>query len=336
MALGDRSYPILIGQGLIGRARELLNINGRALILTDSGVPREYAEAVLSSLDDGRIYTVPAGEGSKSLSTLEGVLSEAADMHLNRGDSIIAVGGGVVGDLGGFAAAVYMRGIAFYNIPTTTLAMLDSSIGGKTAVNLGGAKNIVGAFHQPRGVLIDTDTLATLDKRQVRAGLVEAIKMAATSDVALFEYLEGKSVEQIVENIEAVIHSALSIKKTVVEEDEKETGLRKILNLGHTLGHGIEAESKGALLHGECVALGMLPVSSPSVRARLIDLFEGLGIPTRYSGNIRVALDYARQDKKAVGEKIDVVYLDGIGVYRLGLTDIEELQTLANEAYGAK
>lgn len=331
--LGERSYPILIGKGLLSSAKDLLDIKGRALVLTDSGVPRQYAEAVLASLGGGNIYTVPEGEGSKSLSVLEGVLMAAADMRLSRKDAIVAVGGGVVGDLGGFAAAVYMRGIKFYNIPTTVLSMVDSSIGGKTAVNLGGAKNIVGAFHQPSGVLIDTDTLVTLEKRHISAGLCEAVKMAATSDAEFFSYFETADPEQISKEIETVIYRALSIKKAVVEEDEKEAGLRKILNLGHTVGHGIEAERCGRLYHGECVALGMLAVVSEDVKKRLIPIFEKLGLPTEYDGDIDLALTYASQDKKADGAKIEMVFVDEVGKWRLTPTDADGMAALAKAAY---
>ena len=331
--LGERSYPILIGKGLLSSAKDLLDIKGRALVLTDSGVPRQYAEAVLASLGGGSIFTVPEGEGSKSLSVLEGVLTAAAEMRLSRKDAIVAVGGGVVGDLGGFAAAVYMRGIKFYNIPTTMLSMVDSSIGGKTAVNLGGAKNIVGAFHQPSGVLIDTDTLVTLEKRHVSAGLCEAVKMAATSDAELFSYFEKVETGEIMDGVEKIIYSALSIKKSVVEEDEKEAGLRKILNLGHTIGHGIEAERHGKLYHGECVALGMLAVVSDEVKERLMPIFEKLGLPTEYDGEIDVALDFASQDKKADGAKIEMVFVDEVGTYRLEKVDAAGMAALAKAAY---
>ncbi len=337
MELGEQSYPIYIGCGLLSRAKEILNIEGRALVLTDDGVPRSYAEAVCASLSGGgRIFTVRQGEGSKSLSTLEEVLLAAADMKLNRRDAIIAVGGGVVGDLGGLAAAVYMRGIAFYNIPTTMLSMVDSSIGGKTAVNLGGLKNIVGAFHQPRGVLIDTDTLSTLDTRQISAGLCEAIKMATTSDAELFGYFEARSREEIMEDVTSVIYRALSIKKAVVELDEREAGLRKVLNFGHTVGHGIEAEMAGALYHGECVALGMLPFCSDSVRARLIPVLTSMGLPTVYEGSIDTAIEYASHDKKAVGNKIEAIFVENIGSFLAKGVTAQELLSLSRTAYGIK
>jgi 3-dehydroquinate synthase len=176
VSLGDRSYNIHIGRGIISSAAEIFSISGRfAFIITDEGVPEEYAKAVASGFKNSYIYTVAQGEGAKSLAVYGEILEKMLALGLTRGDVCIAVGGGVVGDLSGFAAASYMRGIDFYNVPTTVLSMVDSSIGGKTAINLGGAKNIVGAFYQPRGVLIDTAVLDTLPERQIKNGLAERI-----------------------------------------------------------------------------------------------------------------------------------------------------------------
>lgn len=316
--LGERSYPIHIGKGEIAHAGEYFNLNRRVLVLTDEGVPTEYSQAVAAQVTgEVRIYTVPVGEGSKSLSTLEGLLSEMAEMRMGRRDCVVAVGGGVVGDLAGFAAAVYMRGIEFYNIPTTLLAMVDSSIGGKTAVNLGGIKNIVGAFHQPSGVIVDPEVLATLEPRLRAAGLCEAIKMAATSNAALFEYFEQRTPDEVYSEIEWVITEALKIKKAVVECDEREGGFRRVLNFGHTFGHGIEAERGGSLYHGECVALGMLPMCESGVRVRLTSVLKKHGLPTEYKGDVKAALGYASHDKKADGAHIDAVVVDEIGTHRI-------------------
>ena len=273
--LGENSYDITVGAGLLSHADEYLRLDRKVLIVTDTGVPEQYARTVAERAREAQILTVPMGEGSKSLATLERVLLTMSEMNMGRRDCAVAVGGGVVGDLTGFAASVYMRGIDFYNIPTTLLSQVDSSIGGKTAVNLGGIKNIVGTFHQPRAVLIDTDTLKTLPERQLANGICEAVKMAATSNESYFSLFETKSKAEIFESIHEVIVEALKIKRAVVEEDEKESGLRKILNFGHTLGHGIEAEcNMSELYHGECVALGMLPVCSEGARARLIPVLE--------------------------------------------------------------
>ena len=200
--------------------------------------------------------------------------------------------------------------------------MVDSSIGGKTAVNLGSVKNVVGAFYQPKGVIIDTDTLKTLDPRQISAGLAESVKMALTSNKELFDLIEGCDV---MENLEAIITESILIKKAVVEADEKESGLRKILNFGHTLGHGIEAEEGlSGLYHGECVALGMIPMSSDAVKERLIPVLKKLNLPTEYKGDIDKALAYACHDKKCSGDKISVIEVNEVGSFEIKKMTLDE------------
>ena len=321
MELGANSYDITLGRGILCKAGELMKLSRKVFIVTDENVPREYSEAIKTQCKEGLIYTVPAGEGSKSLEVLGKLLSAMLDFGLSRGDSAIAVGGGVVGDLTAFASSVYMRGIDFYNIPTTLLSSLDSSIGGKTGVNLSQTKNIVGTFYQPKAVIIDLDTLKTLPERHISAGLAEAIKMALTSDAELFSLIERGVTE---DNLEQIVFRSLLIKKAIVEEDEKESGLRKILNFGHTAGHGIEAEEGGALLHGECVALGMLPVASEEVRERLIPILEKLNLPTEYTGDIDSALLRVKHDKKAGRDTLDAIYVDKIGSFRIERCPIDK------------
>ena len=308
-------YDITVGRGLLSRAGELFNLNRRVLVVTDSGVPEEYARTVAALAKAPTVITVKEGEGSKSLEVLSELCSAMLDGEFDRGDCVVAVGGGVVGDLAGLAASLYMRGIDFYNIPTTLLSQVDSSIGGKTAVNHGGVKNIVGAFYQPKGVIIDPDLLSTLPKRQIASGLAEAVKMAITSDAALFELIEGGSIE---ESLEEIIIGALKIKKSVVEADEREAGLRKILNFGHTLGHGIEAvcEMRG-LFHGECVALGMIPMCSEKIRERVLPVLNKIGIDVDFAYDLERALSFVSHDKKRSGDKIEVVFSDEIGSFRL-------------------
>ncbi len=319
--IGD--YDIIIGSGLIDKAKDFFNLERRVLVVTDSGVPTEYAKRVANQAKNSRIYTVPEGEGAKSIDVYRNLMSEAADFELGRGDLMIAVGGGVVGDLTGFAASTYMRGIDFYNIPTTLLSQVDSSVGGKCAINLGGIKNIIGSFYRPRGVLIDTDTLKTLPQRQFSSGLCEAIKMAATSNGSLFEYFEENSVD--FSNIEYVITEALKIKAAVVEEDEQEAGLRKILNFGHTLGHGIESvEGLSGLYHGECVALGMIPMTHSSARGRVIKVLEKFHLPTKWSGDIDTAIEFAHHDKKRSGGTIDTILVNEIGSFEIRKMTVEE------------
>lgn len=318
----ERSYDITIGCGALSAVGEIFNLKRKVFIVTDSGVPKEYAETVKRSSGDAMIYTVCEGEGSKSLKTLEELLMAMLDFGMTRTDAVVAVGGGVVGDLSGFLAASYMRGIDFYNIPTTLLSQVDSSIGGKTAVNLGSVKNVVGAFYQPKGVIIDTDTLKTLDKRQISAGLAESVKMALTSSKELFELIEGCDV---MENLEKIITESILIKKAIVEADEKESGLRKILNFGHTLGHGIEAEEGlSGLYHGECVALGMIPMCSKKVRERLVPVLKKLNLPTEYTGNLENALGYVCHDKKCSGDKISVIEVNEVGCFEIKKMTIDE------------
>ena len=272
--LGARSYDITIERGALKKAGKLFNLDRKCLIVTGSVMPRVYAETVAAQCREPVIVTVPGGEAAKHFPVYESLCSEMLRSGFHRGDCVVAVGGGTVGDLAGFAAASFMRGIDFYNIPTTVLSQVDSSIGGKVAINLDGVKNIIGAFWQPKGVLIDPEVLSTLPERQIANGLAEAIKMAATSDEALFRFLEEKPV---LENIDRVI-GARCASKAHRRADETERGMRKLLKFGHTIGHGVE--STGTLLHGECVGLGMLPMSSAAVRERLIPVLRKAGLPT--------------------------------------------------------
>lgn len=313
--LESGSYAITVARGALSDIGTLFSLDRRVLVLTDSGVPAEYAARAAAACREATVLTVPEGEGSKSLQTLSLVLSKMTEMGLTRTDALVAVGGGVVGDLGGFAAATYMRGIDFYNVPTTLLSQVDSSIGGKTAVNHAGVKNIVGAFHQPRGVLIDPDLLATLPARQLASGMAEIIKMAATSDASLFLTLEN--APDLYADLEGIIPRALAIKKAVVEEDPREGGLRRILNFGHTVGHGIEAAAKGELYHGECVALGMLPMCAPCVRTRLLALFEKAGLPTSTALDVDHILSTLSHDKKCKGGEIHYIYVPTVGSFSI-------------------
>ena len=324
-------YPIYIERGAIDRAGELLSLDRRVLVVTDSGVPAEYAQCVAKQCREAHIITVPEGESSKSLATLEMLFDAMLQNGFGRTDCVVAVGGGVVGDLSGFAASTFMRGVDFYNIPTTVLSQVDSSIGGKVAVNFGGVKNIVGAFYQPKAVIVDPDVLSTLPKRQIANGLAEAVKMALTSDSELFEIFErGEAIQ----NIDTVIERSIRIKKSVVEEDEKESGVRRILNFGHTLGHGIEAESFEKLYHGECVALGMIPMCAPDVRVRLIAVLHSIGLPTQMEGDLETVLQLTSHDKKCEGTSVNVVFVDAVGSYRIEKMPLSEWQQYIREQIG--
>ncbi|MBP3308375.1 MAG: 3-dehydroquinate synthase [Clostridia bacterium] len=323
LSLEGGGYDITVGRDLLAHADEFFNLNRRVLIVTDTGVPREYSQKICERCRECRIFTFEAGEERKNLRTLEEIFTEMLDFGMQRGDCVVAVGGGVSGDMAGFAAACYMRGVDFYNVPTTLLSQVDSSIGGKTAVDFGGAKNIIGAFYQPSAVLIDTDVLKTLDDRQISAGLSEVIKMSLTSDAELFALLEEKELN---DNICQIIVAALEIKRRVVEADVREGGIRKILNFGHTLGHAIEA--CGGLLHGECVALGMIPMVSDGVKERLIKVLRKYSLPTSHSYDRKQALHYLVSDKKGNGDAVDAIYVDEVGQFVIRRTPFRELAKL--------
>ena len=323
--LGDESYDIIIERGALNKIGAYLDLNRKVLILTDSGVPSEYSKTVLSNCKEGYIYTIPQGESSKNIDTYRGILSFMVQKSFTRTDCIVCVGGGVVGDLGGFVASTYMRGIDFYNVPTTLLSQVDSSIGGKVAIDFDGVKNIVGAFYQPQGVVIDSDTLKTLDKRQVNAGLCEAIKMAITCDLELFEFIEKSSSFE--NDIDEIIKRALQIKKAVVEKDPTEKGLRRVLNFGHTVGHAKESIGElGSLLHGECVAIGMLPMCKAEIRPRIKDILEKYSLPTELNENEESLISFIARDKKASGNKITIIYVEKIGSFEERKIEIQEIK----------
>lgn len=332
MNLGPRSYDIILKRGALENLYQFARLDRRVAIVTDSGVPEAYARRVADQCRDARIITVPQGEASKSLKILETVLRQMLDFCMGRGDLVVAVGGGVVGDLAGFAASIYMRGVDFINCPTTTLSMIDSSIGGKTAVDLGDTKNIVGTFWQPKLVIVDPDTLSTLPQRHFVNGLAEAVKAALLADPELFSIFEQGDVDA---RIDEIIYRCLRFKKNIVEQDETEQGMRKALNFGHTLGHGIEAVRgiKGrrttGLYHGECVALGMLPmIESKTLQKRVRAVYRRLGLPLRASYDKQKVLAEMLHDKKAQAGQITLIKVPGLGCWRTETVPAAALPTL--------
>lgn len=323
--LGEDSYDIIIERGSINKFSDLTDVKGKVLIVTDSGVPKEYSECLASQFKESYIYTIPEGEKSKNLTEFSKIQSFLLSKGFTRKDSLVACGGGVVGDLAGFASACFMRGIDFYNFPTTVLSQVDSSIGGKTAVNLDGIKNIVGAFYQPKAVIIDPDVLKSLPDRQISNGLAEAVKMSLTSDGELFELFE---TQNIFENIDEILFKAIEIKRKVVEQDVKEAGLRMILNFGHTIGHGIESEEGlHGLYHGECVALGMIPMCSENVRKRLIPVLQKLNLPTEIKINTEKVISAVAHDKKMRDSTVNAVLVNEIGsceIQKMAVSEIEK------------
>lgn len=328
-SMGD--YNIIIERGSINCLSEYCNTEKKALVVTDDGVPFRYAETVSKQFKSSVVKVIPQGEKSKSFDTYKELLQVLSENEFSRADCVVAVGGGVVGDLSGFTAATYMRGIDFYNIPTTLLSQVDSSIGGKTAIDFGGYKNTVGAFYQPKAVVIDSDVLKTLPKRQFNNGLAESIKMAATSDKELFALIENENAEGV---IDTIIERSLRIKKAVVEEDEKELGLRKVLNFGHTAGHAIEtAAGLSEYLHGECVSMGMLAFSSDCVRERLVKVLKKYDLPVKLDFSADKILSALRHDKKAKADGVNVVFVNEIGSFEFRFLTFDELDKSVKEAY---
>lgn len=318
------SYEIIFEKGGINNIDKYWGCGDKTFIITDSGVPEEYSRAVAKSCKESYIHTIPMGETSKDIKYLIEIWQKMTEFSMTRTDRIIAVGGGVAGDIAGLAAANYMRGIDFYNIPTTTLSQVDSSVGGKTAIDFMGYKNIIGAFHQPKGVIIDTLTLKTLPRRHIANGLAEAIKMAATHDEELFVRFENADFEDM-DEIEILLRDAVNIKRMVVERDEKETGERKALNFGHTLGHALESSLEfNELYHGECVSLGMRAMCSREVSDRLGNLFRKINMPEVFPSEISSLAEKCRHDKKAGNDKITIVYVEKIGSYELRELSFDE------------
>lgn len=305
-------YNIHIKKGVLADVHKYVDLERKVLIVTDDEIPEEYVSALQQQCPECYLATVHAGEASKCFIYLQFIWNALLDNGFGRKDLLIGLGGGVVGDLTSFAAATYMRGVDYINIPTSTLAQIDSSIGGKGAINLGDVKNIVGAFHQPRAVFIDTDLLQTLDDRNFYNGLAEAVKAGLIGDAELFELFEQLPAEreQIQqEYIEQIIVKALAVKKSVVEQDEKENGLRQILNFGHTIGHAIESAGELAgMLHGEAIGIGMLQVTEDAaLRERLAAVLRKLNLPTSHEYPAEQLMEIISHDKKQSGNRINLI-----------------------------
>ena len=341
VGLGARAYPVLIGQGLIGRAGELVAPmlrHPRTAVVTDETVAALHGPALVRALEtaglDVSVIAVPPGEESKSFEGLAHLSDRLLALGFDRGDVVIAFGGGVVGDLAGFAAAIYKRGIGFIQIPTTLLAQVDSSVGGKTAIDTPRGKNLIGVFHQPRLVLADLDVLASLPDRQMRAGYAEVIKYGLLGDFAFFEWLEANGPAVLARNPQALgnaVARSVEMKAEIVGADERETsGQRALLNLGHTFGHALEAETGfgDELLHGEGVAAGCALAFRFSARLGLCSgqdaeragaAIRSVGLPASMA-EIRKApfpaarlLEHMAQDKKADGGRLNFILARGLG-----------------------
>ena len=333
VALGERSYPIHIGAGLLARAELYApHVAGRtAAIVTNETVAPLYAARLQGALADAgaqpMLITLPDGEAYKDWKTLDRIFAALLEARADRRTVLVALGGGVVGDMAGFAAATYQRGITHVQVPTTLLAQVDSSVGGKTAINHPLGKNMVGAFHQPAAVIADTATLATLPAREYAAGLAEVAKYGAIRDLAFLEWIEGHADALLRRDAPALAHAirrSCEIKAEIVAADERESGVRALLNFGHTFGHAIEsAAGYGNWLHGEAVAAGMALAARFSVLQgrldaakadRLVRLLERLGLPVAARGFAPDTwLEYMGRDKKNEAGRVTLVLLDDLG-----------------------
>jgi 3-dehydroquinate synthase len=352
--LGKRAYPILVGPGLLGSPEVLSRHAGapKVLVVTDEVVAPLWLPRLEQGLA-GRPFeacVLPGGEEQKTLGNVAVIIDALVAARLNRDGLVLALGGGVIGDVAGFAAASYQRGIAIVQLPTTLLAMVESSVGGKTGVNHPGGKNLIGAFHQPSAVIADTDTLSTLPDRQLRAGLAEMVKAALAADAGFFAWLEanlGKVLAHDAAALEEAIRRSCAIKAAIVAEDEREQGRRALLNLGHTFGHAIEAGAGyGRVLHGEAVAAGLALAAELSartgrlpgdeaLRVRELLLSAGLPVDPPRLGRARM-LELMSMDKKVKGGAMRLVLLDGIGKAAVTADcPREALEALLEERAGA-
>ena len=328
----SRKYDILIGGGLlcsIGARIKALGRVQKICIVSETNVFPIYGETILSSLKESGFqvfsYVFAAGEESKNSSVYLQLLNYLAENHLSRSDLIVALGGGVAGDLAGFAAATYLRGVRFVQVPTTLLAAVDSSVGGKTAIDLPAGKNLAGAFWQPSLVLCDTDTLKTLPDDVFRDGCAEVIKYGILYDPDLFSHLEEKGLDF---DREYVVTRCISLKRDVVMEDEFDTGSRMKLNLGHTFGHGVEARSNFRISHGKAVAIGMAIVtraSSCQDSERILNLIAAFGLPTTTAYQANELYNCALTDKKRSGSTVSLIIPERIGRCRIVPTPTENL-----------
>ncbi len=339
-----KPYDIMIERGILDRCgayvRELTQAE-KVVVVTDDNVAPHYLWRVINALDQQglqvKTHIFPAGEKSKTLDTIADIYKVLADFRMTRKDVLVALGGGVCGDMTGFAAATYLRGVGFMQIPTSLLAQVDSSVGGKTGVDLPQGKNLVGAFHQPFAVLIDPDTLKTLPDKFIADGMGEVIKYGCIKNAAFFDFLEN---ENLTDRIEDVIEVCVSIKRDVVSRDEHEAGERMLLNFGHTLGHAIEKlRGFAGITHGMAVAVGMVLMARAGERNghteagtadRIVRLCEKYGLPTEDSATVHGMAEAAKGDKKTAGSRINLVLLRKIGdsfTLNLPLNELEAFIT---------
>ncbi len=328
--LTDAKSRVIIEKGCYTHLKDYFEFNGKVMIITDDNIPSEIKENVISQFENAIMVQVKHGETAKSFETYKMLLEKLLAEDFSRKDFVLALGGGVIGDLAGFVASTYKRGCRFVSIPTTTLSQIDSSIGGKVAINLNGIKNCVGNFYHPEVVFVDVKTLRTLEKRHFYNGLVEAVKAGCIQDKTIFDLFKNHIEELSVDSpyLEQIITKSLVMKKNIVEQDEKEKNIRKILNYGHTIGHAIESiYNLNDYYHGECVANGMLLIQeNKEIRNQLAEIFKKMEIPIIENIDVEKSIEFIKNDKKANGNKIDMIKVDQIGKAYIDNIDINDLR----------
>ena len=328
--LKDASSRVIIERESHLHLKDYINFNCKVMVVSDTQIPLSLKEEVMAQLENATLVEVAEGEVSKGFDTYHMLLEKLLSLHFSRKDMVLALGGGVIGDLAGFVAGTYKRGCRFVSIPTTTLSQIDSSIGGKVAINLNGIKNCVGCFYHPETVIVDVDTLKTLSKRHFYNGLVEALKAGCIQDPVIFDLFKEHIDEIDVESpyLEEIIERSLFMKKRVVEEDEKEQNIRKILNFGHTIGHAIESiYHLHDYYHGECVANGMIMIEeNEQIRHDLIEILKKMNIPFVTSLDCEECIRFIKNDKKAKGNEIDIVKVNELGKAIIEKVKIDDLR----------
>lgn len=332
--LTDAQSHVIIEKDCTSHLKDYCDLNGKVMMISDTNIPMSLKNKIMDQIEQVTLVEITPGESSKSFETYQMLLNKLLELEFSRNDLVIALGGGVIGDLSGFVAATYKRGCRLISIPTTTLSQIDSSIGGKVAINLQNIKNCVGTFYHPSVVLVDITTLSTLPLRHFYNGLVEALKTGCIGDPILFDLFKQHAHELSLNSpyLTEIIERSLLFKKKVVEEDEKETGLRKILNFGHTIGHAIESTHLDEYYHGECVANGMILIEdNQKIKQELANICMKMNIPLIPYNSHDKWMNYIKNDKKAKGNEIDIVKVDQIGEAMITRIQIEDLRNMIEE-----
>lgn len=313
--LSHLSYDIRIENGILSKINQYYNLQNKVMILSDTIVPSKYIQTLQQQCSTSFLFITPSGEEAKSLQIYTNIINFLIENQFSRQDLIIALGGGVIGDLAGFVASTYKRGIDYIGIPTTSLSQIDSSIGGKVALNHLGIKNVLGSFYHPKAVFIDPMVLQTLPKKHFYNGIVEAIKIGAILSESLFNLIKNQDLYQ---NYETILFEALLLKKEIVEQDEKELHLRKILNFGHTIGHALESTYPTQLLHGEAVALGMYMITdSIFLKKQLQEVLQKIHMNLDFPYDEVLIYQKILNDKKRISQGIEIIQISAIGTYTI-------------------